>query len=156
VPLAALAVAAFVATRPVDDAVMVADGGRMVAVTVTESDSDSEPVPVPMPVPESEPVHVRVSIPAPTPVPIKRSPVIRPPRTAAAVTPPAPATAWIRAPEPARAPAKAPSAPRVAVGLDEVLDATSVDGLMRFTPSQGPRRPIALVPPRGRAQRGAQ
>ena len=146
--------------RPHDPVMAVADSGRMVAVTVPDSDSDSEPVPVPVPVPDSEsqpaPAPTPYTCAFPTPAPVKRVPVIRrPPRTAAAApAPPAPASDWIRAPEPARASPAAPSAPRTAVGLDEALEATSIDGLMRFTPSQGPRRPIALVPPRGRVQRG--
>jgi hypothetical protein len=90
-----------------------------------------------------------------TPAPLES--VVRPPRAAKqrprplpaalpASAPPAPQPApatWIRAPEPE--PPRARATPKPAVGLDEVLSATSIDDLLRFAP-RTPTRPVALVP----------
>jgi RNA polymerase sigma-70 factor, ECF subfamily len=89
---------------------------------------------------------------AQAPVPLAREP--------AAPSGPAPEPRWIRAPEPpaSQVAASAPRAP--AVGLDEVLDATSIAPLTRVAPQrEGVGRAFTLVPARApeartRAQRG--
>lgn len=68
-------------------------------------------------------------------------------------TPPAPPAMaaepqWLRAPEPER-PARSAAARPASVGLDEVLSATSIDGLMRFAPARARSgQPFVFVPER--------
>ncbi len=159
-PMALLAVAMTV--RPADEQVTtVADHGPVVNVVVAEPEAVRVHAPEPEPESESESESeaVRVHVPVPEPKPKPTRPRSRP-RTVAApaamAAAPSAASDWIRAPEPTRPSAPPPASPRAGVGLDEVLSATSIDSLTRFTPAHGPRRPIALVPPRGRVQRGAQ
>lgn len=77
-------------------------------------------------------------------------PIAAPAAGAAIEMPPAanPEPRWLRAPEPATRARDAGKRP-ASVGLDEVLTATSIEGLMRFTPGRaGDKQAFAFLPER--------
>lgn len=108
---------------------------------------------LPVPIAPADPLRVEAPPPAPVPTPVSRPPRVRRPRAQYASArpvdpPPAAASDWIQAPTPKVLPPAAAAAPPPAVGLDEVLSATSIRPLLRVGPAKSQRGSFLLVPPR--------